>query len=106
MSQTTTKGRKMNTIKTEPQVIEVEAGRDIVITVEGVPVVYLRSEGVMKQSTYDGDEYDSHKYVGSGIYERRGDYLTKFLGSCSNTGGLYVPEATVEATVETIKARA
>jgi hypothetical protein len=86
-----------------PAVIEVPPFQDLILTVNGQPVVILRSDGVQFGSFYnDVEVYEKHQYCGMGIsvQQSNSSFNRKYVGSCSTTMSLDIEKQDVE-TIKT-----
>jgi hypothetical protein len=91
-----------------PAVIEVPPFQDLILTVNGKPVVILRSDGVQFGSVYDEAElYEKHQYCGMGIslQENNLSFHRKYVSGCSTTMSLNVEKQDVETIKTQIQER-
>lgn len=88
----------MTTVTTTPAVVDVKRGQHIIITVEGVPAIFIKSDGIRTMSGY-GEDFDHYEFVAMGLSERPNPrkYDNKYISSCANTLNLEVTELTPEA---------
>ena len=88
----------MTAVTTTPAVVDVKRGQHIIVTVEGVPAIFIKSDGVRPMSGY-GDEFDHYEFVAMGLSERPNpqSYRNKYISSCANTLNLEVTELTTDA---------
>jgi len=91
----------------KPIQVEIPTGRDVVLVVEGTPVVYIRhNETSERYAGRPKEYYVTHEYVASGITLKVEDsYLHKYVGSCANTMALEVDELTMNGIVSAINNR-
>lgn len=88
-----------------PQIIEAEAGRNIVIVVDGKPVVFLRADKVRERSYAIGDRayqyYNSYEFCGMGVTLRdKTGWNDQYVSGCATTMALEVNELTTDAVIE------
>jgi hypothetical protein len=93
----------MGAVITKPVVVEVPTGRDIILVVEGKPVVYIRHNETREGKDLLGASYAKHEYVGMGITVKNDDnYNYQFVGECANTMALEIAEQTIDGVVDGI----
>lgn len=96
----------MGAVIAKPTVIEVPTGRDIVLVVEGKPVVLIRHNETRESTDSHGAVYTKHEYVGMGITVRdEHGFNHQFVGECANTMALEVKEQTIDGVVDGIHNR-
>lgn len=97
------------TINTEltPAIVEIPAGRSIILTVDGKPVVFLRAKEVStRTSTVAREEYENYEYCGMGItIMNEMGWSDKFVSGCATTMALEVQHQTVESVTEAYSKR-
>ena len=93
-----------------PQVIEAQAGRDVILVVDGIPVVYLQAERVTKRThTYGAGLRGTHnryEYCGMGLTLSSNNFYDHlYISGCATTLALEVDDLTVEAVNKAIAKR-
>ena len=96
----------MGAVITKPVVVEVPTGRDIILVVEGKPVVFIRHNETRESSDAFGERYTKHEYVGMGITVKGAESFNyRFVGECANTMALQITEQTVDSVLDGIHNR-
>jgi hypothetical protein len=88
------------TFKTEltPAVVEIPAGRSVILTIDGQPVVFLRADEVRTRTTFLKQEYKQYDYCGMGITIKDPDgFDYKYVSGCATTMSLEVLNNSVES---------
>jgi hypothetical protein len=78
--------------KKMPASIEIPEGQDIILTIDGQPVVYLSAEAVKTRSTHQGEEYKQYNFCGMGIEssDPNGGWDDKYISHCATTLNIQV----------------
>ena len=96
----------MGKVISKPIEIEIPTGRDIVLVVEGKPVVYIRHDETRDARGHNGESYVRHDYVACGIARvDKEAWIHEYVGSCANTMCLEVAELTIDGVVDAINDR-
>ena len=96
----------MGAVITKPVVVEVPTGRDIIVVVEGKPVIVLRHKETRESTDLHGSTYAKHEYVGMGLSIREpNNYNYQYVGECANTLSLPINEQTIDGVVAGIQER-
>lgn len=77
--------------KLTPALFEISAGRDVILTVNGKPVVYLKASEVRTRTAFMKEDYDYHEYCGMGItVKNRVGLAHEYVSGCATTENLQV----------------
>ena len=92
----------MTTVTTTPAVVDVKRGQHIIITVEGVPAIFIKSDSIRPFHPFEGDSFDHYEFVAMGLTVRTNpaSYESKYVSSCANTMNLEVTALTPDAVVD------
>lgn len=77
------------------QVIEIEAGKDVILTINGEPVIYLHAKEVGTRKAFGGDNIHPHyDFCASGITLQPNPdlWFRENRSSCSVTASLEIKE--------------
>ena len=97
----------MGKVIAAPVEVKISTGRDVVLVVDGVPVVYIRHKET--REAFAGlnpkDGYIKHEYVACGITHTRDSWEHEYVGSCGTTLALEVKELNMLDVMDAIHER-
>lgn len=92
----------METALTTPAVVDVKRGQHIIVTVEGVPAIFIKSSNIRMFHPFEGDSFEHYEFVAMGLSLRKNpnSFELQFRSSCANTLNLEVTDLTTDAVTD------
>ena len=93
--------------KTEitPAIVEIPAGRSVILTIDGKPVLFLKADPVRTRTDILGREYKQYEYCGMGMNVSDGSYSDQFVSGCATTMALKVENLDIENVTAAVAQR-